>query len=141
MQMNPIRRSPWARRIAALYLWIHRVADRKWAAAETRIGQLKAAHPAPSPRPMSPTVSPAAKEIEANIVAAIKEASRRTARRIDAWTLVTYEKSGEMADVILGDAQEFLDLLHQGARKSAVSPPDFPPSWQGDWAVVRCSPS
>jgi hypothetical protein len=146
--MNPDRRRLLALRIvgllfllpfagiAGLYLWIHRVADHRWAATVGRIEQLKAARPSPSPRPMSPASSPTAKEIEGQFVAAIRGASRRTIRRIDAWNLVTYEQGGEMVDVLVGDAQEFLGLLHQGARRAAASPSDFPPPWQGDWDVV-----
>jgi hypothetical protein len=104
---------------AGIFVWIRQGADRKWAAAQERIRQLSADHPAVVP-PMPST--PASKEIQIHFVAAIKTAVRRN--------------SADTVEALLSDAQEFLDRLHQGARQCAASPSDFPPGWRLEWDVA-----
>jgi hypothetical protein len=110
--------------------WIHRAADRKWAEARSRIQELTQTYPATlPPRPSSE----ASKELQIHFVAAIREAVRRNCREEEARKLVRLRQGGEAVDVVLGDAQEFLDRLHEGARRCAATPTDFPPGWRGEW--------
>jgi hypothetical protein len=111
-------------------VWIHRAADRKWAEAQHRIQELTQTYPATLPPLPS---SEASKELQIHFVAAIREAVRRNSREEEARKLVRLRQGGEAVDLVLGDAQEFLDRLHEGARRCAASPADFPPGWRGDW--------
>src|SRR6185295_11429905 len=58
-------------------VWINKVADRRWAAAQDRIRELSAAFPPPKPRPAEATSSESAKDIQANFVSAIRRAVQR----------------------------------------------------------------
>jgi hypothetical protein len=113
-----------------VFFWIHRAADRKWAEARRRIQELTQTFPVALPP--QPT-SEASKELQIHFVATIREAVRRTSREEEAKRLVGLRQSGETVDAVLGDAQEFLDRLHEGARRCAATPTDFPPGWRGEW--------
>jgi hypothetical protein len=113
-----------------VWFWIQRTADRKWEEARQRIRELSAAFPATLP-PLPATE--ASKELQIHFVAAIREAVRRNSREAEARKLVRSRQGGEALDVVLGDAQDFLDRLHEGARRCAASPAEFPPGWRGEW--------
>jgi hypothetical protein len=110
--------------------WIYRAADRKWAEARQRIQELTKTYPVVLPPLPS---SEASKELQIHFVAAIREAVRRNSREEEARKLVRLRQSGEAVEFVLYDAQEFLDRLHEGARRCAATPADFPPGWRGEW--------
>jgi len=118
-----------------MYVWINRLADRKWAEAEERIRQLSAAFPEGDSRREPEPLTPASKENQIHFVAAIRLAAPRWERLRDAWNLVADSKRGEALDPLLDEAQDFLDRVHEGARRIAASPSDFPPRWHGDWDI------
>lgn len=117
----------------AVYTWIHHVADRKWAQAEERIRELVRRHPTGDSRQVLSKVTEASKDNQIHFVAAIREAARKRLRHHEASTLV---RTRQDPIDLLDDAQEWLDRLHQGARRCAARPADFPPRWQGDWDYV-----
>jgi hypothetical protein len=116
-----------------VYLWISRVADARWAAAEDRILQLVAAHPEGDARRDPESRTEASKLNQIDFVAAIRLAAPLKTRRTEAFTLVQKPKGKGSVDLVLDEAQDFLDRLHEGARRVAASPADFPPRWHGDW--------
>ena len=59
--------------IAVAYVWIHRVADARWAAAQARIRELSAAFPEVVPALPG---TEAAKELQIHFVAVIRQAAR-----------------------------------------------------------------
>ncbi|HVE39450.1 MAG TPA: hypothetical protein VNM14_06140 [Planctomycetota bacterium] len=115
---------------AGTWFWIQHTADRRWAEARVRIQQLSTLHPAELP-PVLPT--DVSKELQIHFVAAIREAARRNHRTMEAKSLVGFHQSDEALDPVLADAQDFLDRLHEGARRCAATPEDFPPGWRGEW--------
>jgi hypothetical protein len=112
------------------WFWIQRTADRKWAEAQLRIRELSSLYP--DELPPAPSTEPS-KELQIHFVAAIREAARRTSHAKEARTLLRRRQGGEALDVILGDAQDCLDRLHEGARRCAATPAEFPPGWRGEW--------
>jgi len=118
---------------AIVYVWIQRVADRRWAAAERRIHELVAAWPAEVPRPPTATSSETAKDIQSLFVAAIREASSRRDDNLYSVATVNVVARPSPCDRVVEDAAEILDRVHRGARKSREAPAEFPPSWRGDW--------
>lgn len=118
------------------YDWINGVADRRWAEAESRIHALSAAFPeggtgrGPEPR------SEAAKENQIHFVAAIRLAAPKRLGRVNASKYIDERTRGEEVDHLLEEAQDFLDRLHEGARRIAASPVDFPSRWHGEWDYV-----
>jgi hypothetical protein len=121
---------------AAVFFWIHRMADERWAAAEERIRQLSAAFPEAGVRRAPETVSEAAKENQIHFVAAIRLAFPLRNRNDDAWNLVAAKKRGEAVTGLLEETQEFLDRVHEGSRRIVASPADVPPRWHGEWDPV-----
>jgi hypothetical protein len=113
-----------------VWFWIQRRAERKWADARLRIQELSRTCPAELPPPPSSEIP---KELQIHFVAAIREAARRNGRRLETGKLVRHRQGGEAVDVVLGDAQEALDRLHEGARRCARTPEHFPPGWRGEW--------
>jgi len=116
--------------LGGAFFWIRRTADRKWEAARLRIRELSAAFPETLP-PLPSTET--SKELQIHFVAAIREAVRRNSRAEEARKLVRLRQGGETADAVLDDAQDFLDRLHEGARRCAATPAEFPPGWRGEW--------
>jgi hypothetical protein len=125
-------------------LWINRVADRRWADAQERIRLLAAAWPAETPGPRAP-VSETSKHTQSDFVGAIREAVRRSSRLEESWRLLRLKALGADAGELLFDADDFLQRLHQGARRSVESPSEFPRSWRGEWDlntltfIMNCS--
>lgn len=120
----------------AAYLWINAIADRRWAEAEERIRQLSAAFPEGDARHVPEHVTQASKDNQIHFVAAIRLAAPKRNRRYEIEAMIADKKTGEAVDAALDEADDFLDRLHQGARRIAVSPSDFPPRWHGDWDYV-----
>jgi len=114
-------------------VWINRLADRRWAAAEERIRALSAAISEGDARRDPDHVTEASKENQIHFVAAIRLAAQRQSRRDEAFDLAGRGRRGEGLDAVLEEAQEFLDRLHQGARRIAAVPSDAPPRWHGEW--------
>ena len=115
------------------YVWIDAVADRRWAAAEERIRRCSAAFPEGDSRRDPEQVTEASKENQIHFVAGIRMAAPRRERLRPACNLVAAGTRGASLDPVLEDAQDFLDRIHEGARRIAASPSDFPPRWHGDW--------
>jgi hypothetical protein len=112
------------------WFWVQHTADRKWAEARLRIRELSTLHPAGLPPHPSSEIS---KELQIHFVAAIRVAALRSAQqKADAGALINRE-DGEGTDAVLADAQDFLDRVHEGARRCAATPEEFPPGWRGDW--------
>ncbi len=116
-------------------VWINKVADRRWAAAQDRIHQLSATFPPPKPRPAEATSSETAKDIQAAFVSAIRLAAQRGALR-QKMRMLFWSRSSTAptaVDEALEDASDILARIHAGARRFVASPSDFPPSWRGEW--------
>lgn len=115
-----------------VYVWVHRIADERWAAAQARIGQLVAKFPEADGRRDPETVTEDAKENQIRFVAAIRLAAPRRLAEYEASKLI-HEGRAREAEPILEEAEDFLERVHEGARRIAASPSDFPPRWHGDW--------
>lgn len=113
----------------AAWFWIRTTADRRWEAARLRIQELTRAFP--DTLPPHPTTEHS-KQLQIHFIAAIREAAPRIGRHEEAEKLVRLRGGGEAVDVVLGDAQDFLDRLHEGARRCAATPTEFPPGWRGE---------
>lgn len=114
-------------------VWINRVADERWAAAEARILALSAAFPEGDRRAEPEHITEASKENQIHFVAAIRLAAPSRFGKDATEKLVSGRRLGAEADALLNEAAEWMDRLHQGARRIAASPADFPPRWHGDW--------
>src|SRR5262245_47693291 len=115
------------------FVWINRVADQRWAAAQSRIRQLAAAFPEADFRRLPEKSTEASKDNQIHFVAAIRLAAPKGNARGEAAGLVYQRKSGAELDSVLDEAEDFLNRLHQGARRIAASPSEFPSRWHGDW--------
>jgi hypothetical protein len=113
------------------YVWINRIADQRWAAAEVRIRALSTAFPEADSR--RETVTDSAKDNQIHLVAAIRLAAPQRNGIDEARRLMAERKGGDAPAVVLDEAQEFLDQLRRGGRRIAANPSDFPPRWHGDW--------
>jgi len=115
------------------YVWVNRVADQRWAAAEERMRQLAAAYPEPGFE-LAVAATEAAKDNQIHFIAAIRMAAPKPLEtKEEAAKLFATRKRGEPLESLLDDSQDFLDRLHAGGRRIGASPADFPPRWSGDW--------
>lgn len=120
-------------------VWINRVADERWAAAQERIRQLGVAFPNADGRRESEIMTEASKENQIHFVAAIRMAAPIRFAKESTEALIAKRKPGAEADLHLSEAAEWMERLHQGARRIAASPADFPARWHGDWDVTTLS--